>query len=103
MRVASKSLATGHFIPFGLFAVIAFAVWNLSSKDLKEVLLHIIDARWFAVGGWIACAVTFYGARRVLAWRERLHDAEMSRMAAIKNQVMQNGFTLPLHTSKPSP
>jgi heme exporter protein D len=96
-KVALKSLATGNFAWFVLLAIALGCIWKLGSKDLKEVLLTVL-----ATYGWLGYGVggiTIFVCIRVLQWRERFYQQEMTRIAELRNQLMQGKLELPLKSS----
>jgi hypothetical protein len=96
-RIAIKSLTTGNFAWFVLLAISIFAIWKLDSQDLKEVLLKVL-----ATYGWLGypvAAITIFVSIRVLKWRENFYQQEMTRIAGVRNQLMQERLELPLQSS----
>lgn len=96
-RIAIKSIATGNFGWFVLLAVCASCIWKLNSQDLKDVLLKVL-----ATYGWLGypvAGVTIFVSVRILRWRERFYQGEMSRIAEVRNKLMQGKLELPLASS----
>ncbi len=96
-RIAIKSIATGNFAWFVLLAISPACLWKLDSKDLKEVVLKVL-----ATYGWLGyavAAVVIYVAVKVLRWRERFYQQEMTRIADVRNKLMQTRLELPLTSS----
>lgn len=96
-RIAMKSISTGNFGWFVLLMICGFCVWKLDSKDLKEVLLRVL-----ATYGWLGypvAGITIFVSVRVLRWRERFYQQEMTRVTDIRNKLMQGKLELPLVSS----
>jgi hypothetical protein len=97
-RIALKSLATGNFAWFVLLAVTLAAIWRLDAAGLKEVLLQAIGTLGWL--GYPVSGITIYISVRTLRWREAFYLAEMTRMAAVRNEAIQKSLQLPLSTSQ---
>ncbi len=96
-KIAIKSITTGNFAWFVLLAISLACLWKLDSKDLKEVLLKVlVTYGWL---GYPVAGVTIYVAVRVLRWRERFYQQEMSRIAEVRNKLMQGRLELPITSS----
>ncbi len=96
-RIAIKSLVTGNFAWFVLLAISLFAISRLNSQDLKEVILKVL-----ATYGWLGypvAAITIFVSTRILRWRENFYQQEMTRVAGVRNQLMQSKLELPLQSS----
>jgi hypothetical protein len=96
-KIALKSISTGNFGWFVLLAVCVFCAWKLNSQDLKEVLLKVL-----ATYGWLGypvAGITIFISVRILRWREQFYQQEMSRMAEVRNTLMQEKLELPLASS----
>ena len=96
-RIAIKSLTTGNFAWFVLLAICVFSIWKLDSQDLKEVLLKAL-----ATYGWLGypvAAITIFVSIKILRWRELFYQQEMTRIAGVRNQLIQERLELPLKSS----
>ena len=90
-------MATGNFVWFSGLAIICLCVWKLSSSDLKEVLLKV-----FVTYGWTGypvAGVTIFICVRILRWRERFYQQEMTRVAEMRNKLLQGKLELPIQSS----
>ena len=96
-KIAMKSLSTGNFVWFVILAVSIFIVWKLNSPDLKEVLLKVlVTYGWL---GYPVAGLTVFVSIRVLRWRERFYQQEMTRISEVRNKLMQEKLELPLQSS----
>ena len=96
-KIAMKSLSTGNFVWFVILAVSIFIVWKLNSPDLKEVLLKVlVTYGWL---GYPVAGLTIFVSIRVLRWRERFYQQEMTRISEVRNKLMQGKLELPLQSS----
>jgi len=96
-RVALKSLATGNFVWFVVLVLGVVCLWRLSSQDLKDVLLKVlVTYGWL---GYVVASVTIFVSVRILRWRERFYQQEMTRIAEVRNRLMQGKLELPLASS----
>ena len=96
-KIALKSLSTGNFAWFVLLAIALFAISKLSSQDLKAVLLRVL-----ATYGWVGypvAGITIFVSVKVLQWRERFYQQEMTRITEVRNKLMQSKLELPLQSS----
>lgn len=96
-KLGLKSIATGNFGWFVLLIVCVTLMFRLDSVDLKEVAVAAIGKY-----GWLGypCAgITVWVCVKVLHWRERFYQQEMNRLVALRNQLMQEKFQLPLQSS----
>jgi hypothetical protein len=96
-RIAMKSLSTGNFVWFVILAISIFAIWKLNSQDLKEVLLKVL-----ATYGWLGypvAGITIFVSIRILRWRERFYQQEMTRISEVRNKLMQAKLELPIQSS----
>jgi hypothetical protein len=96
-RIAIKSISTGNFGWFVLLSIGVCCIWKLNSQDLKDVLLKVL-----ATYGWLGypvAGITIFVSVRVLRWRERFYTQEMSRIAEVRNKLMQRKLELPLASS----
>jgi len=72
-------------------------LWRLSSQDLKDVLLKVlVTYGWL---GYVVASVTIFVSVRILRWRERFYQQEMTRIAEVRNRLMQGKLELPLASS----
>ena len=100
-KVLCKAITTGNILPFGLVVIAGIIAWRLPAADLKEIILTVVNSAWFCVGGWALFAISLYGCKKLIAWRESTHLNEVMRMAEVKNQAVQAHFALPLPTTTP--
>jgi hypothetical protein len=98
-KVLCKAITTGNIVPFGILAIGAIIAWRLNPLDLKEVILAVVNSAWFCVLGWLFFLISIYACKKLLTWRDSIHQKEMTRMAEVKNQAVQAHFELPLSTS----
>ena len=96
-KVALKSLATGNFAWFGIFAIAAVCAYRLSPSDLKEVMLKVLVT--YGWTGYVVAAVTIFVSIKILKWRENFYHQEIARIAEVRNAVVQNKLELPLQSS----
>lgn len=96
-KIAMKSISTGNFGWFVLLFVCGILIWKLDSADLKEVLLKVL-----ATYGWLGypvAGITIFTSVRILRWRERFYQQEMTRITELRNKLMQGKLELPLVSS----
>ena len=73
VRIAGLAALTGNFLPLIVLAVIALIIWRLSSGDLKLILTDLINARWFAILGWVNFLGAVFVSIRLFKWKDRIH------------------------------
>ncbi len=68
---------------FPYLAAIALVVcgWTyaLKPEGLRAIAHDILNARWFAVGGWILSGGISMGSWKLIGWMDRNHRAEIER------------------------
>jgi hypothetical protein len=93
-RLGTKAISSGNFGLFVVMIVGGAIVWKLDSKDLKEVLLAFAERlQWF---GFPVAFLTIYVCKRTLDWRESIHQAELDRLAKIRDQLVAPRIEQPL-------
>lgn len=93
-RIGLKAISSGNFGWFVLLVISSGIVFKLDSKDLKEVLLTVINKYGWA--GFAVGVVVIYVSRRVLIWREKIHENEVNRLVEVRNSAVQASLALPL-------
>lgn len=102
-KVLCKAITTGNIIPFGLLVIGTIIAWRLPTADLKEVILVLVNKAWFRFGGWVLFAVSIYGCKRLLTWRDSIHRDQINRLTDVKNTAVQAHFELPLPPAPKKP
>jgi len=97
-KIALKSLSTGNFAWFVLLALGIAAIWKLDSQDLKEVFLQVlVTYGWL---GYPVAGITIFVSIRILNWREKFYNQEMTRISDVRNTLMQGKLELPMASSQ---
>lgn len=95
-RIAYIAASTGNFLPFMVGAILIIICLKLNSVDLKVVVLEIAHSAWFSIGGWLTAGLAVFVCIRIIRWKDRFHTDEITRMAEVKRQAMQQHFALEL-------
>jgi hypothetical protein len=84
-----------------ILGIIALALIRaLPTADIKEVLLALIRAPWFAILGWVLFIASIFVANWIFGLKEKIHSAEIDRMAEAKKQAQQPHYKSELFSSE---
>ena len=100
LNLLRYAIATGNG---GIAAGALIAYWliqKLPASDVKEVLMEIVRAPWFAILGWMLFIASVAISSWIVRWKENMHAGEIERMAQVKKEAQQIHFKSDLFSSK---
>lgn len=94
------AFATGNGGVCILGIIVLSLIKALPTADIKEVLLALIRAPWFAILGWALFITSVFVANWILGLKDKIHSAEIDRMAEAKKQAQQPHYKAELFSSE---
>ena len=88
-RVCIAMFTTKATLPLGLVLCLGILVHKLTSSDLKDLLVKLVDASWFCALGWVLFAVTLAVGKAAFSWREKIYQNELNRIQGVKDKIVK--------------
>lgn len=98
-RIIIAAFTTKNTIPFGALVAVCIVAYRLPEDGLKEIILRMVDARWFAVLGWVLLLVALVIGYKLFTWREKLHVAELQQIIKVRDRLVEEQLKLKLDST----